>query len=328
MSDGTIYGFQAHLSPEFPSQVIIDVTEHCNLACVHCPHPEYAKTNKWTGCHLTLAIHNRAIDEIATAGKGICQYVRYTANGEPLINPSFLDMVKYAGQRLDHCSINVTTNAKSLNERRALALLNAGVNVIDISLDAFKPETYARIRKKGDLHKTKQNVLQLLDLIQQGDFETKLVVSFVRQPLNEGEADDFEKYWKHQGVHFVVIRRLHSAGGAKTEHVKPETERYPCLYPWERITLAPDGALHFCPQDWEHGSEICSLAGTSLQEVWQGDVMQALRKAHLDSDFSCHRFCGKCPDWSTTRWPCQGRSYSNLMRELVPADLLAEGAFA
>ena len=286
-----MYGFQAHLSDEFPSQVIVDVTEHCNLACIHCPHPEYIKSEVWAGRHLSLELHNKAIDEIATAGNGICQYVRYTANGEPLINPDFIEMVKYAGKHLKHCSINVTTNAKSLNERRALALLDAGVDVFDISLDAFKPETYAKIRVRGDLEKVKKNVLRLMELIKKGNYQSRLVVSFVCQSLNEGEADDFEKYWKHQGAHYVVIRRLHSAGGVKTELVNPQGDRYPCLYPWERITLSPDGSLHFCPQDWEHGSEICSFKNTTIKEVWQGDFMKKAGNYESKTERSADALC-------------------------------------
>ena len=30
------YGFYDRLTADFPSQVIIDTTEFCNLACIHC----------------------------------------------------------------------------------------------------------------------------------------------------------------------------------------------------------------------------------------------------------------------------------------------------
>lgn len=35
------YGFGNGLSTAFPSQVIIDATELCNLSCTHCPHPAF-----------------------------------------------------------------------------------------------------------------------------------------------------------------------------------------------------------------------------------------------------------------------------------------------
>ena len=35
------YGFHGRLKSEFPSQIVVDITEVCNLACPHCPHPEF-----------------------------------------------------------------------------------------------------------------------------------------------------------------------------------------------------------------------------------------------------------------------------------------------
>ena len=33
------------------------------------------------------------------------------------------------------------------------------------------------------------------------------------------------------------------------------------------------------------------------------------------NDFSAHKFCGQCPDWRSTRWPDEGRSYADMMEE-------------
>jgi MoaA/NifB/PqqE/SkfB family radical SAM enzyme len=93
-----MYGFQKHLSSKFPSQIIIDATQFCNLACIHCPHPTFIKTDAYSGTHLDVDLHKKLIDEIATDGLGICQYVRYTANGETLIHPKFDEMIEYAGK--------------------------------------------------------------------------------------------------------------------------------------------------------------------------------------------------------------------------------------
>ena len=39
------YGFNGRLSKKFPSQVMVDLTEVCNLACIHCTHPEFKKSS-------------------------------------------------------------------------------------------------------------------------------------------------------------------------------------------------------------------------------------------------------------------------------------------
>ena len=43
------YGFGGSMSAVFPSQVIIDVTELCNLACIHCPHPQFKQSEHYAG---------------------------------------------------------------------------------------------------------------------------------------------------------------------------------------------------------------------------------------------------------------------------------------
>ena len=321
------YGFQKHLSSRFPSQIIVDSTQFCNLACIHCPHPSFIKTDAYSGSHLDIELHKKLIDEIATDGLGICQYIRYTANGETLIHPKFDEMIEYAG-KYSKTRINVTTNGVLLTDKKSKKLLDAGVNVFDISLDAYSDETYSKVRVKGDLSKVRPNVLNLIKLIKEGSYDAKLVVSFVEQPLNMHETKQFEDFWKNAGADFVVIRRLHSAGGAKDgikskmEEGLKNVERKPCLYPWERLTITPEGDLSYCPTDWMNKSHFIHFSKTTIKEAWQGKFMNSLREAHLSNNYKGFDFCKQCPDWIHTRWPEEGRGYSDMMQELVPSDLL------
>lgn len=308
---------------------MIDVTEFCNLACIHCPHEEFAKSEAFGGRHLDLKLHKKLIDEVAQDGKGRCKFLRYTGQGEPLIHPHFREMVEYAGKHSE-VPINVTTNGMLLNEKIAKALLNAGVNVFDFSIDAHTPETYAKIRRKGDLSVTRPNVLRLIELVQQDGFDAKVVVSFVEQPLNTQEAEDFEKFWQAAGADYVVIRRLHSCAGSKEKVAKylwqQKIPRRSCLYPWERLVLSPSGKVGYCPADWRYTAKIASLKNMTLKEIWQSDFMKELREAHLSGNLSGYPLCAQCPDWMSVRWPHEGRSYANMMQEIVPADLVDNGA--
>ncbi|QKF68397.1 radical SAM superfamily enzyme, MoaA/NifB/PqqE/SkfB family [Arcobacter venerupis] len=322
-----MYGFQKHLNSEFPSQIIVDSTQFCNLACIHCPHPNFIKTDAYSGSHLNVELHKKLIDEVATDGLGICQYIRYTANGETLIHPKFDEMIEYAG-KYSKTRINVTTNGVLLTEKKAKTLLDAGVNVFDISIDAFSDETYSKIRVKGDLNKVRPNVLNLIKLIKEGNYDTKLVISFVEQPLNIHETKQFENFWNDSGADFVIIRRLHSAGGAKNG-IKSKMEedfkyikRKPCLYPWERLTITPEGDLSYCPTDWMNKSHFVHFSKTTIKEAWQSQFMYNLRQAHLSNNYKGFDFCKQCPDWIHTRWPEEGRGYSDMMQELIPSDLL------
>lgn len=319
------YGFQAHLSPEFPSQIIIDVTEFCNLACIHCPQSEFSKSEAFGGRHLDVALHKKLIDEVARDGKGICKYLRYTGQGETLLHPNFVEMIQYAAKH-SGVPINITTNGMLLTEKKAKALLEAGVDVFDISIDAYTPETYAVIRKKGDLNITRANVLKLIELIKKGGYKTRVVVSFIEQPLNKDETSDFERFWKEVGAHFVVIRRLHSCAGAKDAIAEKMWQnminRKPCLYPWERLVLSASGYFGFCPADWKYKAKIADFRNFSIREIWKGEFMEKLREAHLNNDFSKHTFCGQCPDWAAMRWPHEGKAYADMMHDFSTIKLM------
>lgn len=316
------YGFGGRLTAPFPSQILMDITEVCNLACSHCPHPAFVASEHYGGRHLDPALNEKMIEEVRQHGQGRTQYIRYASNGEPLVHPYGYDMIQAA---VDHSGVYVTltTNGKIMNEKRTQRLLESGVHLIDISIDAFKPETYAKIRIKGNLDVTRENVLRLLRWVREAKAKTKVVVSFVEQPENMDEVADFERYWKDEGADYVIIRRLHSCSGAveeladKRRKALAEVPRRPCLYPWERIVINARGDLAFCPSDWVHGSYVADYRNTTILAEWQGAFYQALRQAHLGNDYSRHPFCGNCPDWSATRWPHEGRSYADMVEEFI-----------
>ncbi len=315
------HGFGGRLSAAFPSQVIIDVTEICNLACVHCPHPAFRRSSHYSGAQLTPELNAKAVDEVRTHGRGLTQFIRYSSEGEPLVHPGGYEMIEYAA-RTSGVFVTLTTNGTIMNERRTQRLLESGVHMIDISIDAFRPETYARIRVNGDLEVTRRNVLRLLDWIRQSRSATQVVVSFIEQAENAAEAADFERYWNDQGVARVVVRRLHSAAGAvepvaaALRAAQAARARRPCVYPWERLVLNPRGCLAFCPADWTHGSTVVDYRTTTIAETWQGECYRRLREAHLADDYRAHGFCGQCPDWAQTRWPSEGRGYADMIGEL------------
>lgn len=315
------YGFYDRLKAEFPSQVIIDVTEVCNLACIHCPHPEFKKSEHYDARYLAPELNAKAVDEVKAHGAGSTQYIRYSSEGEPLIHPKGYEMIDYA-VRNSGTFVTLTTNGTIMNEKRTQKLLDSGIHMIDISIDAYSPETYAKVRVNGDLNVTRANVIRLIGWIRQSGSPAKVVVSFIEQPQNTREAADFKSFWEDQGAHSVVIRRLHSAAGAVIDVARIMRSRQagearrPCVYPWERIVLNPRGNLAFCPADWTHGSTVTDYRGTTIAETWGGEFYRKLRQAHMANEYGAHGFCGQCPDWKETRWPGRGRAYANLVEDL------------
>jgi MoaA/NifB/PqqE/SkfB family radical SAM enzyme len=315
----TKYGFYDRLTEKFPSQVIVDITEVCNLACIHCPHPEFKKSLHYGGRYLEQELNKKLVDEVKKFGQGFTQYIRYSSEGEPLLHPDAYEMIEYA---VSHSGVFVTltTNGTIMNEKRIQKLLDTGLHMIDISIDAFAPETYTIIRK-GKLDITRANVLKLIELVKDSKSKTKVVVSYIEQSENYKETKDFKAFWQDHGADYVVIRRQHSASGfvnnianiMRNENSKED--RRPCLYPWERILLTPRGQLAFCPTDWTNDSAVGDYHSTTIFDTWNGEFYKKLREAHLTNQFSCHQFCGQCPDWKLTHWPDEGGSYANMIEE-------------
>lgn len=304
------YGFGGRLTRDFPSQVIVDVTEVCNLACIHCPHPAFKESEHYGARFLPVELSEKAVSEVAKHG---AQYIRYCAEGEPMTHPRIYDMLDDAVNR-SRTFVTLTTNGTMLDMRRIDRLLKSGLHMIDVSLDAFSPDTYAKIRVGGDLREVRKNVINLIDAAHGTD--TRIAVSFIQQKDNADEAEAFEAFWTDAGAWRVVVRRLHSAAGALIKGGKQEG-RYPCVYPWERIVLAPSGFLKFCPQDWFGGSNIADYRETTISETWRGDFYRKLRESHLKG--ACSGVCKGCPDWAQTRWPGAGLSYANLIEDAVAA---------
>lgn len=318
LKEGDRYGFGGRLPAAFPSQVIIDTSEVCNLACIHCPHPTFKQSPHYDGRMLEAELVTKAIDEMATTGRGFVQHVRFTSEGEPLVHRHAFDMLGEAVAR-SGTFVSLTTNGVLLTEPRIERLLATRVHLVDISIDAFHPDTYARIRVGGKLEVTRGQVLRLIRCAHESDSRTHVVVSYVEQPDNEKETNAFERFWRDAGVHDVVIRRRHSAAGAVIPVANVLRERAargarrPCVYPWERIVLNPRGMLCFCPADWTHGSTMVDFRTATIAETWQGAFYESLRAAHRSNDYVHHAFCGQCPDWQETRWPHQGPSYASLI---------------
>jgi len=316
------YSFRDRLTEDFPSQILMDITEVCNLGCTHCPHPDFKKSKHYTSSYVDPILNKKMVDEVATQGQGLTQYIRYASNGEPLIHPNAFDMIDYAVEN-SGVFVTLTTNGTIMNEKRIQKLMDTGLHMIDISIDAFLPETYKKIRIGGDLKITNKNVNILLDFIGKYNYKTKVVVSMVEQIENTNEVEKFRDYWNKRGVAQVLIREMHSCSGAKQEikfyangKKKKEVDRRPCVYPWERIVINARGDLAFCPSDWVHGSVMTNYKYTTIKEMWNSDFYRKLRNAHLTNNYEDYNFCGQCPDWKTTYWPGTKKAYADLVKTL------------
>lgn len=319
-----IFNFSKDLPSEFPSQVMVDLTEVCNLGCIHCPHPKFKLSKHYAKKMLDEDLNNKMISEVSNYGLEKTKYIRYTSNGEPLIHPKSYSMI-YEAVKKSRTKVTLTTNGTLMDIKRIEKIFDSGLHMIDVSIDAFTNETYSKVRVGGNLDVTRKNVINFIKLSKEKNIKTKVVVSFVEQKENTHEVTDFKNYWINEGADEVLIRKLHSnSGNTKLDEFLNENKekelqnRYPCVYPWERVVLNPRGFLSFCPTDWYGKSEIADYRKTTIKKVWQNSFYHDLRQQHLKNQF-CNKFCKNCPDWSNTNWPHfkEKKRYGDLVEKLL-----------
>ena len=119
------YKFNGRLKEEFPSQVMVDITEVCNLACIHCTHPQFKESNVYAKAMLDPELNSKMINEVAKFGKEKTVYIRYTSNGEPLVHPKSYEMIHEAVKN-SGTKVTLTTNGTILNEKRIKKLMSTG----------------------------------------------------------------------------------------------------------------------------------------------------------------------------------------------------------
>ena len=319
----TKYGFYDRLTKEFPSQINVDLIEACNYACIHCPYSTLAKEKKLTQARLSPELNQKMVDEVRQYGSGKTQQIRYTANGEPFLHPEIMDILEYSVKN-SGVFVSVTTNGSLVDEQKAQQLLEMGLGLIDFSLDAYSEKTYQEIRLHGQLEKVRNHILFMLRKKQEGNYKTRIVVSFVVQEKNEQEKEDFKRYWTEQGIDYVIFRKLHSAGG-KMFHTEEREHVQPCVYPWERISLDANGRLQFCPNSW--GADLdfeYDYRDHTIHEFWNSEVYANLRKEHLQGQFETFRHCATCPDRAATIWPADRtgawRGYGDMISDFTKED--------
>ncbi|XP_061699532.1 molybdenum cofactor biosynthesis protein 1 isoform X2 [Syngnathoides biaculeatus] len=159
----------------------ISLTEKCNLRCQYCMPEEGVKLTP-RGQLLTTA-------EVLTLARLFVQEgvekIRLTG-GEPLIRPDVLDIVAELRKLEGLKTIAVTTNGMNLS--RLLPLLrDAGLDLINISLDSLVPSKFEFIVRRKGFHKVMEGIDKAIEM----GYNPVKVNCVVMRGLNEDELLDF-----------------------------------------------------------------------------------------------------------------------------------------
>ena len=128
-----------------PLYAQIGISDVCDHRCVMCPyHPPGEADPGWMAggraAMMPLTELERLLEDLAALGT---QRVDFVGRGEPLLHPSFVDVMRSAKRR--GFFVSVTTNGSRLTTERARAMIDAGLDALRVSLNAGRRDTYGRI---------------------------------------------------------------------------------------------------------------------------------------------------------------------------------------
>lgn len=137
-------------------QIGVLVSDYCNLKCIMCPFfsedPKYAfKESRCASMpryNLELNVFKKLLDDITAKGK--CS-IRFSANGEPFMNPHFLEMLELSRDRGHEVIIN--TNGLLLTSSVIKRLASMKIQYLTFSIEGITKETYEQIRVGGNFEK-------------------------------------------------------------------------------------------------------------------------------------------------------------------------------
>ena len=254
-----------------PDIVQIESTNLCNAKCVFCPRDEMHRRHGVMDFDLFAKI----VDECAALG---ITHVRVHNYGEPFLDKKLVEKVRYAKQK-GIKEVGMISNGSLITEEIAAGMIDAGLDAINISVDAAGKEVFERTRLNLEYDTVINNIRTLARLRKErGRTHPKLILSFVRQD-NSADEQAFIDEWS-KVADKVHITDLHNWAG--TLNAKSDVQ-YPCYRLWLTFTVLWDGRVSLCCADFDGRNVLGDLRTSTIQEIWNSPLYRAARRQHLET---------------------------------------------
>lgn len=290
-----------------PISIAIEPTTSCNLRCPECPSGKREFTRA-TGM-LDQTFFRKTIDEVA---KDIL-YLTFYFQGEPYLNPGFLDMVKYACQKRIYTA--TSTNAHYLDDENARRTVESGLARLIISIDGTTQETYEQYRVGGELNKVLEGTKNLLRWKKRlGSKTPHVIFQFLVVRPNEHQVEDVKRMAEEMGVNEVLFKTAQLYDHKNGHELMPENEKYSryrknangtwsiknkmedhCKRMWQSCVITWDGKVVPCCFDKDAKYQLGALKETSFRSIWFSDDYNKFRGTILRSRSEID-ICANCSE--------------------------------
>jgi MoaA/NifB/PqqE/SkfB family radical SAM enzyme len=258
-------------APRLPEIVQIESTNICNAKCVFCPRDEMHRRQGV----MSFDLFRKIVDECAELG---ITHVRVHNYGEPFIDRQLVEKVRYAKQK-GIKEVGMISNGSLITDEIARGMIEAGLDAINISVDAGGREVFESTRIGLKYDKVIGNIARLVRIRGElGRRRPKLILSFVRQS-NSVDEQAFIEHWKNVADK-IHITDLHNWAGTLN---RESDVNYPCYRPWLTFTALWDGRVSLCCADFDGRTVLGDLNTSSIQEIWNAEPYTQARRQHLES---------------------------------------------
>jgi cyclic pyranopterin phosphate synthase len=177
----------------------VSLTDRCNLRCSYCMPAEGLD---WMPDEKMLT--DDEIVRLITIGVerlGIRE-VRFTG-GEPLVRRGLLDIVRRTKALEPTPDVSLTTNALGLS-RTATALVEAGLDRVNVSMDSIRPETFAEITRRDRL----TDVIAGLEAAHDAGLTPIKINAVLMRGINDDQAPELLAWCVERGYELRFIEQM------------------------------------------------------------------------------------------------------------------------
>ena len=268
----------------------IEPTNRCNASCYFCPrdqtpHQGLMSMEVFEQTLVRTIEFRSVVAEIF--GAETTMKVNFCGLGEPLLNkhtPAFVRRVREAGFE---CSIS--SNAALLDEDRGEALLEAGLQGIEINVGE-EGEAYEEVYRLP-FERTYDNVVRFAEMA--GD-DCRVSVVLVNHRRDADHQSKMKEFWRERGIkHFHPFEIMNRGGALFVDHM--QFEAYPelaearaifeqrgvvpvCPVPFVYLFVGYDGQYYLCCSDWRKEAPLGSVFDESFLSITQEKLDEVLTR--------------------------------------------------
>jgi radical SAM protein with 4Fe4S-binding SPASM domain len=285
----------------FPMGIQVQTINRCNAACGFCPYPYTIHLQEKQ--IMDDALYSKIVDE-CVAESDLHGFVPMSKN-EPLLDIKMEQRVmEFKLKAQPHQMVELVTNGSPLTPKRAQRLMDAGVDLITISVNAASEATYNKVM----VGLSWKQVMGNLEALSKTELSrVNVYLRFVSEQGNRGDLERFRKRWKHFNLFTFNVNNR--AGTVRDYEIKTITygdfvERikrivgsriYPvCPYVFSMVHVLENGDVPMCANDWANRDILGNVGTQTIREIYNSPRMNEVRELMAQGRFEEIEPCREC----------------------------------